>query len=112
MIFNLMIGNYVQLKSNKELIVICGIDLNGVTSHLGTKFKFDEIEGIPLNENWLLKFKFSTWEGKYNSKTYTKGSYVLHLRKRGYVTKKSEGVVSFIHELQNRFYVTRSKHLK
>lgn len=114
MIRDLMIGNSVLVKETKDVIMVHEIKLNGITSHSGNHYNFIDIEGIPLDENQLLSLGFSKWEGKGSSSsasTYTKGDYILHKRLRGFVTSKREGIVRYVHELQNRFYVTRSKHL-
>lgn len=109
---DLMVGNKVRLISTKYVIQVNEIRTNDIVSHFGQSFMYSEIEEIPLDENQILALGFSKWEGKNsNELTYSKGNFFLHKRKRGYVTYKREGIVRYVNELQNRYYVTRGKHL-
>lgn len=82
----LRIGNWIMIpyqnapiaipahKTEVQGITIFGEVLtNNTPEHEGLKTHFNHISGIPITEEWLLKFGFECWLEKPNG-----GFYVLH----------------------------------
>ena len=83
---------------------VCEITKDGVVNENGKLIPYNEIEPIPLTEEWLLRFGFKQLD-KY---TWLKNGWFVYNRKRGFVTgsKKREIKLSFVHKLQNWYYLT------
>lgn len=101
----IMKGNFLLVKDTEEIIRVKEIYENGVLSHRDIRYSENDITGIKINSNWLLKLKFTRWNAKVED--YSLGNFVIHGRKRGYVTKSSDGAMKDIHMLQNRYMFTR-----
>lgn len=67
------------------------------------------IRPIPLTEEWLKKFGFKKFKN-YND--WSKGGFILHGRKRGFVLRKSAPDVKSVHQLQNLYFALTGEELK
>jgi hypothetical protein len=103
----LRIGNYVDLGNrigkiheiySKSCVVV---DLEETQD---TIEDYERTKPIPLTEEWLINFGFKQLD-KY---TWLKNGWFVYNRKRGFVTgsKKREIKLSFVHKLQNWYYLT------
>lgn len=101
-------GNLVRVKSSGEEIIIHSLNSEGVNLYVDTgiitpKYKYEYLEGVPITDEWILKFynphldrTFFTFEVTL----YTSGrkTYLLN------VAYKRQEKVEFIHELQNIYF--------
>lgn len=112
----LRIGNIVSSILHKGLETeICGLSGSGVW--LGANpmccYKPEEIEPIPLTEEWLLKagFEYDEEATEWNDeKCFSKGNISISVSGwlyNGIFTQKSD----FIHQLQNIYYALKSEEL-
>ena len=80
--------------------------------------KYEDLEPIPLTEEWLLKFGFEKLTDKSrgfnsNSYTYTKGiSFIVHLNDKLLSVNFWQGnEKKYVHELQNLFFALTGEEL-
>jgi hypothetical protein len=111
----LRIGNLVNYAEEGTIFTVMLIDHNGIgvqNQNESTWIEIDQFEGIPLTEEWLLKFGFEkqgmsyvkevknqTFEiSKWSDGRFFYGCY-LNLRNR------------YIHQLQNLYFALTSEEL-
>lgn len=112
----LRIGNWVMWNgpNSQEKALVCAISMEEIYFSCGDSGLIENIEGIPITEEWLLKhghnkdtneliyidrFKL-IWNDTY------KFWYILDYESLGYITK-----VEYIHEWQNAFFALNGKEL-
>ena len=101
----LRIGNYIFSKETQETQIITGLtDENPFINAITFDYtNYDEIEPIPLTEEWLLKFGF-----EHREFSFDKGTFFLMKRtgKPEYLyqahTKRFQ--VKSVHQLQNLYF--------
>ena len=64
------------------------------------RYELENIEPIPLTEDWLKRFGFGRL-GKYSFRTK---HLIIHHRKRGFVINKKIREIQYVHELQNIYW--------
>ena len=114
----LRIGNYVKyIYSYLDFSVISGLTYE--VPHLDeiTEFEplYDEIEPIPLTDEWLLKFGAKIVYVKETKYYVIDGLSFLYNGVDGYYMGLGKGFsvyVGYVHKLQNLFYEIRNKELK
>lgn len=74
--------------------------------------KYDNIEPIPLTEEWLLKLELKKWNSKNNELTYSNNKLIIHKRKDGYVVSRKWITINFVHQLQNFYFALTGEELK
>lgn len=106
----LMKNNYVRHKFNKkQYSVVTGFDdeyvyLKEITFDY---VLFDDIEPIPLTEEWLLKFDWNGFKTKWIN------SY-FKVDERGCIYYRSDFTGTrcfYVHQLQNLYFALTYKHL-
>jgi hypothetical protein len=114
----LRIGNLVQLGAHyREIKSFTRTDINPIetTIYLGLTEKlknypvdFNEIEPIPLTEEWLLKFGFVKDK---TDNTYYKGDFEIllpvYFKWKGSIIKPKK----YVHKLQNLYYELENEEL-
>jgi hypothetical protein len=108
----LRIGNVIFSKETQEIQKIVGITLENpfIDAITFDYTNYDEIEPVPLTEDWLLKAGFDHREFSFD-----KGSFYLMKR-----TGKSEYLyqahtnrfqVKYVHQLQNLYFAVTENEL-
>jgi len=108
----LRIGNKLQ-KDNGEIYTVLRLDNTNdvlVEEQRGLLTLGYNLFGIPLTEEWLLKFGFKQLD-KY---TFCLKNLFIYKRKRGFVTgsKKREIKIDYVHKLQNWWFVNIEEELE
>jgi hypothetical protein len=118
----LRIGNLVSLRG--EIVTVKGIGINSALHERGENPAGD-LEGIPITEEWLLKFGFTfvsapsfygfdcnkkfnggVFRGAFLRTSSDKGFYYL-----GFLVNGTHKKVKYIHQLQNLFYCLTGEEL-
>jgi len=110
----LRMGNLVnwQVASSIYQGEITSISTNVVVVDHKSSFKVNSedeyyhINPIPLTEDWLLKFGFKTFK-----KDWSKKSFIVHSRKRGFIIRKSIPQIEYVHQLQNIYFALTGEEL-
>ena len=119
----LRIGNL--LEWNKNDFKVCSIHKNGIENELWIK-PLNELHGIPITEDWLLKFGF--WFIKNSSSRYSyRDGYYCHPISDVWISKDfylcldiyyPEGMLhihkealKYVHELQNIYHALTGEEL-
>lgn len=107
---DLRIGSYVMDSeiNGDDIKTVCAVYSNSITVHDDTTIYNHELRGIPLTEEWLLKFGFK----KYGKTTLFKKSNVTlnsmdigHNRGDGFTLNYTPFVkVQHVHQLQNLYF--------
>lgn len=134
----LRIANLVRDVKNKNIIVVNSISGFGINHNFDTdtdEFEWEDIEGIPIDEKWLLAFGFeptlempadedAEWEyniiegpGCYNEFRIEYNSCQMTLRESAKadgwdVMEIGDCFISHIHQLQNFFYMLNREDIK
>jgi len=96
-------GGISLIQKNEDNIWFTKLDNDDVGySCLG----LDQYEGIPLTEEWLIKFGF-----KPLAKDWAFKGVVIHTRKRGFVLRKSVPDIKHVHQLQNLYFSLTGEEL-
>jgi hypothetical protein len=120
----LRLGNYIFI--DEEEIVVTGI--NGNTIHWKDGFDMtgmtgSKLTGIPLTEDWLLKFGFKKGEYEWFEKLYDSQEEVglisynidSHRTAIGYVDGEDSGFagyeIKYVHQLQNLYFALTGNEL-
>ena len=118
----LRIGNLLQ-KSNGQIFTVSRLDNTNDVQVLEERGLFTlgyNLLGIPLTEEWLLKFGFEVFPSKHTNKTFNKGllSIVLcgnYQYKNGRTYFNSwrilESQPKYVHQLQNLYFALTSQEL-
>ena len=117
----LRIGNLVLLDG--EEMIITGITKDYVYFEGGfSMISFTDIKGIPLTEEWLLKFGWLWNEETKSYEKYPNGDARMHLAKRpvngsytmfNYVLKAQIAErIWYVHQLQNLFFALTGEELE
>jgi len=107
----LRIGNFVNNKFGElEYSEVKGlgedyVDLNEITWDHPLP---EDIEPIPLTEEWLLNLGFKRW-GK---DCFYLGVVKIHHKQRGFVLAKRYGVINHVNQLQNLYFALTGKELQ
>ena len=78
------------------------------------EYKFDLLFGIPLTEEWLLKFGFVKIRGLHLCKGYTinSGEYLVYIDDRGVYLKTNKNIViKYVNQLQNLYFALTGEEL-
>jgi hypothetical protein len=104
-ITELRIGNWVKQPNGIiEVFTVSDLDDEGdINSYLE-----DEIEPIPLTEEWLIKFGFERWNDVYNN-FYHKLNGVEIENGNIYVGHGNE--IKYAHQLQNLYFALTGEEL-
>lgn len=118
----LRIGNYVDHLGDIEIIDRLGSDFVGTNKATDAT---EDVEGIPLNEEWLLKFGFDKFDGpsftqyqichKINQfEGYEKHSFLVNRKgeRIDWVHKGSGAELKHVHQLQNLYFALTGEELK
>ena len=89
--------------SDKAIITLFD---NGLTT-----VPIDEIEPIPLTEEWLLKFGFDKYEFDHKENQYRHKERLIVLRDDKFVDYGSSVVLEHIHQLQNLYFALTGSEL-
>lgn len=73
--------------------------------------KYDNIEPIPITEEWLLNLELKKWNSKNNELTYSNNKLIIHKRKDGYVVSRKWITIRFVHQLQNLYFAITGEEL-
>lgn len=106
----LRIGNKLQ-KETGEIFTVLRLDNTDdvlVEEQRGLLTLGYNLFGIPLTEEWLVKFGFKQWGDKY---TFGLKGINIHHRKRGFVLRKSVPIIKYVHQLQNLYFALTGEEL-
>ena len=113
----LRIGNYV-FDGNRELTQVKSIIEGAINYELdygnlwaNQECYFENLNPIPITEEWLLKFGFEKCE--YLKNTWDNGSIIISLKYDIFYYELLNGTVDikYIHQLQNLYFALTGKEL-
>jgi hypothetical protein len=108
-------------KINYGTHIVCEITKNGIVNEHSVLIPYNEVEPIPLTEEWLLCFGAEYSHKVLDIKMYQLGLYFIAIRKEGFrFIKKSTNTgayeplkdLYFAHELQNIYHDLTNEELK
>lgn len=114
----LRIGNTVHVPQTKQDATISVIHEHlgvCVNNNILVVLSFNDIEPIPLTEEWLLKFGFNNdgedpWEisiGRYDDRAWNVYLMGKHCEKLGHIRR-----LSSVHQLQNLYFALTGQELE
>jgi len=111
----LRIGNLVLLDG--EEMIITGITKDYVYFEGGfSMISFTDIKGIPLTEEWLLKFGFkkTKMKGNKNLMEFIKGNFIIYLYEEieVYFSIWDDITLKYVHQLQNLYFALTGEELE
>lgn len=112
----LMTGNYLAEG------IVTSISDTCIWNHSEELYLFDELEAIPLTEEWLLKFGFgsnftSDPQERNASKAHYFGDFKIHQPEENYqkfmFCADDFGIMNilFVHQLQNLYFILMGEEL-
>jgi len=122
-IAELRIGNLLKSNQSNTICEVNGLSEDEITANSLTsiwdEFKYDQVEPIPLNEEWLLKFGFiKSKEGFYKNfidlafndifKYWIVAEYD-EIDGQGHLFRTK---INFIHQLQNLYFALTEQELR
>lgn len=118
---SLRIGNLVQTKRGK-MIEVVSIQMDGINTESGDiypKYSSEDIDGIPLSEDWLKKCGFVIGAGPatgfyagVNGIAIQQAGNDWWVCLRGHEDYQLIRPVNFVHELQNCGFILTDQDLK
>ena len=89
-------------------------NIEGITKNLvhirGSFYGYDQIQPIPLTEEWLLRMGFEFKTGWDDFKYYTLDGVELYLTNQGF--EYDDQIIKTVHRAQNLFYTLRENELE
>lgn len=121
---NLILGLPLEFEDNEwETCEVVILDIVGETDYTiwveskNCKEQFSEFKGIPLTEEWLLKFdiKINIWEKSYRGKYYNfeiSGVLFYFFTDTNTIEIKGSPIFyKYVHQLQNLYFALRGEEL-
>ena len=117
----LRIGNWIASSANPsdketwvigKVVSICSLQAAFEQVEVEAEEEFtwffkDRYFGIPLTEEWLIRFNFGRL-GKYS---FRDKNLIIHHRKRGFVVNKKIAIIQYVHQLQNLYFALTQTEL-
>jgi hypothetical protein len=114
----LRIGNLVMYSNNSIIFTVSGLHEFGMDCFDDieeTYIEYDQFEGIPLTEEWLLKFGFNQYETVViKTHNYIKGNFKFNsavLWVAEYKGIHIESKILYVHQLQNLYFALTGEEL-
>ena len=111
----LRLGNYVFCLETNSLQRITGLtsEMPFIDAITFDYPNYDEIEAIPLTEEWLLRLGFELCSfGNVGLRQYRLGDRLIVIREGKFVDYGSSVVLEYVHTLQNFFYALTKQDLE
>ena len=125
MINELRIGNYIQYRDKSSLLTVESLGSNGFSTinQDGIQYGSDDIceyNGIPLTEEWLLKFGFVKNEDEYilghlSLEDRSKDIYSKDVNKEDFGSWFINSYlleIEYVHQLQNLYFALTGEELQ
>ena len=104
----LRIGNWVNNNPRDGVITVFSNDKCVIRHKAGIDRAFiEELEPIPLTEEWLLKFEFE--RNKYALNSFIKNDVIISTDKFIYMSRTK---LKYVHQLQNLYFALTGEELK
>jgi hypothetical protein len=96
---------HVKNKINYGTHIVCEITKNGIVNEHSVLIPYNEVEHIPITEEWLKKLGFIGWDIGNYTMILSNGNFMEF----GNIIAEN---INYVHQLQNLYFALTNEELK